>query len=875
MAIIIDPDDLDRWQVLVDPIAPTIDLKALGTTRGTYKQDGVTNGTTTFTSATYAFTTSGVVAGDIVTIGSGNNIKRYVVASVTNETTLVLVNAATGSETALTFRINDDVPLTPPSSVKDGVTLQCVYSFLKEEWRTLEVTGMPNLIQFVFPLESITREQFEIGGGIAHGDWDWANDDTRNLIRTGGWMHKHTDGLRKSDYPGIITLGYLLSTAQAYFQQTSATTAPVNFVLTGAVNQSIQTYGDATHGNFDRTGYLKLFCRKRGYTYAQSTIADIGVTALETIVNRFPLSHAVDPAIVKTDGEIQGTTPFQTVGTAIDSGADGVTLDLDPPGDGTIGKFTSITGAFATDLVVGDVLRITTGATQGYFEVVEVTSATEIHVDTSTSGTWGAGESALAWEVYTRVRASSVADGSVITDYFTAVNLTFGTGTGVLTRAAGSWITDGYVAQGYVTVNGSVSNNGTYLILSVDSATQLTCLATFTAEGPISCTHSNDIQGVLTSATSDFVTKGVVAGDMVFVTAATTAAYKGCYKVITRDNLTTLTVNTVDRPWPATAEAAVTFHVLKPGMHFQYLNTACTPGTGVSLTFASTGKTITRSAGNWKADGFRQGAALTITSGSTTNLKTFVIKSINSAVQVTVLETVANEGPISCNFTGFYGFKRQFSTTGDFFPFNWRSFGNGGTLAEIFQFAQRQLRNRPMGARTGDIDDASTTARGDITDLLMTFASPTGVTLNDFQDNLAAADYNNATYRDATSTNRNFPFFSSITINISTTLIDDAQTKINVFWTDTPNQFGTAAAVLVQDKDGVNMESLDPSSSPISFTYNYDATQNGHGGGDENITIVGIGAGTAQYVLATGQITQKNENVFSLIAATERNYSNP
>ena len=61
----------------------------------------------------------------------------------------------------------------------DGVTLKCLYSFLKEEWRTDPNTK--NLAAFPFPMTPITDEQFELVDG-----WDFVADASRYLIRTGG-----------------------------------------------------------------------------------------------------------------------------------------------------------------------------------------------------------------------------------------------------------------------------------------------------------------------------------------------------------------------------------------------------------------------------------------------------------------------------------------------------------------------------------------------------------------------------------------------------------------------------------------------------------------------------------------------------------------
>jgi len=60
----------------------------------------------------------------------------------------------------------------------DGVTLQCLYSFLKNLWKTES-----DLIKYPFPMEAITAEQFEFINGWGPDD---TNTATRSFIRTGG-----------------------------------------------------------------------------------------------------------------------------------------------------------------------------------------------------------------------------------------------------------------------------------------------------------------------------------------------------------------------------------------------------------------------------------------------------------------------------------------------------------------------------------------------------------------------------------------------------------------------------------------------------------------------------------------------------------------
>jgi hypothetical protein len=188
----------------------------------------------------------------------------------------------------------------------DGVTGQCLYSFLKEQWKNDN-----NLIKYPFPMLSITNEQFEFING-----WLPADDATRKLIRTAGWAEYnsgYTTITRK--YAGVITLGSLGSTDQVYFQQATSGSASsaTNFTYQGPVNEAVQIYGDATNGNFDYSGYLKLFVRIQGKSYAQSQISDIGVNTMSYIVYRFPLANATDLKVTHSDSSVSGSAPYNGI----------------------------------------------------------------------------------------------------------------------------------------------------------------------------------------------------------------------------------------------------------------------------------------------------------------------------------------------------------------------------------------------------------------------------------------------------------------------------------------------------------------------------------------------------------------------------------
>ena len=128
--------------------------------------------------------------------------------------------------------------------VADGITQQAIYSFGKEEWRVdSQITDVDSnhynddLIRHQFPFEAITSEQFEVGGGTAHDNWNWFNLYTRKKVRTAGWAEKTDVGTGDfSRETGIITLGSVDADAQVYYQQTSVVTPKVDFTFAGPVN---------------------------------------------------------------------------------------------------------------------------------------------------------------------------------------------------------------------------------------------------------------------------------------------------------------------------------------------------------------------------------------------------------------------------------------------------------------------------------------------------------------------------------------------------------------------------------------------------------------------------------------------------------------
>ena len=142
---------------------------------------------------------------------------------------------------------------SPVTLTEDGVTLQAVYSFAKEEWKDDNY-----LKRFPFPFVSITPEQFEIGNdGVNANGWNWGEIlifnspaveriRTRKLLRTCGWSEIDANGNTAAQYFCPITLGSFEDNLNdvAYYQLGTDTEVDdtVDFDFPGPVNEAIKTF---------------------------------------------------------------------------------------------------------------------------------------------------------------------------------------------------------------------------------------------------------------------------------------------------------------------------------------------------------------------------------------------------------------------------------------------------------------------------------------------------------------------------------------------------------------------------------------------------------------------------------------------------------
>ena len=219
-----------------------------------------------------------------------------------------------------------------------GVSLQALYSFLKEEWKS-DTT----LIKYPFPMIAITAEQFEFVDGwtLTDGTESPALFNSTKLIRDAGWAERDSAGAVQKEFAGIISLGTLADSAAAPYYAFDGDTAKRTLNYGGQVNEAIKIFDRTVSPDFDkRESSLTLYVRSAptgtspnvtGYTYAQTTTGDIGVTVLATQAYRFPLAQVVDPNITLGTSELTGGV-FNDMRIEYYSTAQAITATGESPG---------------------------------------------------------------------------------------------------------------------------------------------------------------------------------------------------------------------------------------------------------------------------------------------------------------------------------------------------------------------------------------------------------------------------------------------------------------------------------------------------------------------------------------------------------------
>lgn len=172
------------------------------------------------------------------------------------------------------------------------------------------------------------------------------------------------------------------------------------------------------------------------------------------------------------------------------------------------------------------------------------------------------------------------------------------------------------------------------------------------------------------------------------------------------------------------------------------------------------------------------------------------------------------------------------------------------------------------------LDEGTARTAGAVTgktaDLICWFVGPTLYSRAFFTPN--AADLNSVVFIDDNGVERVFPYASAGTMTFNAPLIGGYYT---MFYTTTPggDDFGEGTAVVVKDKDGVDISGT-ISSASIPFTFDYsNNVQGGYAGGtDRNVTLTWGNPGSAKPGISTGVITQSKGIAISAVAETDPSY---
>lgn len=250
--------------------------------------------------------------------------------------------------------------------------------------------------------------------------------------------------------------------------------------------------------------------------------------------------------------------------------------------------------------------------------------------------------------------------------------------------------------------------------------------------------------------------------------------------------------------------------------------------------------------------------------------------SVGADLKIAAIDaTVAANAPYTGITVTYFGADQNKTIGGGNYPFRRVIEGNGATLEQIYTKIQYLLR------QDADIDAGAGTVNGKTADSLCYFVGDTLYTTQGvFIENLQAGDLNRVVFLDQNSVARTYPFASAGTLNFNAFLTQGGTGYFRMYFLNddagdnTGDDYGTATALTVNDKDGVPITGA-ISAASLAFTYDYDGNvQRGAGsdGDDAPIVIVAGNKGVAKPVVATGTISRAKGIALTLTAEQDRAY---
>ena len=187
----------------------------------------------------------------------------------------------------------------------DGVTIKCVASFAKEEWRS--DPNSKNLAAIDFPFVPLSDEFFELVDG-----WNWADATTRQTIRKGGWLVRNNSGGVTEHWAGLAILN-AEADDQCYFDLGVGAT---DFTFTGNTSEAVQVIDDPNgDGNYadgyNRSANVTVYNREQGQEFSLNSSTLVGeATLLAPKLFSLGLPTKTDLNITASDATIATTAPY-------------------------------------------------------------------------------------------------------------------------------------------------------------------------------------------------------------------------------------------------------------------------------------------------------------------------------------------------------------------------------------------------------------------------------------------------------------------------------------------------------------------------------------------------------------------------------------
>ena len=842
---------LDGTNPIANTVGEAITVLATLTTRYTGNGVAVTSASANTATLTTSDTFPTTVAGNFITFRGFTEPANNTVYKIVNtpgansidvvavDTTLTMVNESAKTTAESDFDpknvhfdvLNREIWLMKEGSLSDdGVTLQAVYSFSKEEWKN-DITLIPH----PYPFVAITPEQFEMSNdwvphtGPVGGPSGDPNDryETRKLIRTGGWREIAANGTLNQEHVGVITLGTFEDNVNdlAYFQQgndPTDITAAQNFTFNGPVNEAIKSYDYITTGPFS---------------------AQIAITGTNTITRSDSGGSWLDEGY-RVGGQITIVSSDQSgnVGTFVIATLTDTVLTVSGTPLTNDADDVTFTAAVNNRNVLNVFLRIRDGDTNG--KTFDSSNLSAIGVTEVDNKVFRFPLSNVT-DLDITATDASITGGTPWTEirvrYFDAafsrdVDLT--STTNELNRSFGIVIDVGT----YSGVDGSITTSGSTLT---------------SADGGFSSLSSDFNSGTLTIHNSS-----TAANNTTYTLAATAVLTD------TTIDITPSTFNTADTGLSFTLQrqagktiSATTNQIyekvqylLRQDANINYHGDEAGTSPTTAVVTGSTADALLRFVGTELESGQAIPTNPNFTDGTGVIVEGFLETDTNKMTFFDNTETLRTFPFVA---SGTISFNQNLQDDSE---------------AYYWMFFTYTVRTTPTGAVTMTLtsgNQGQLTAADDTIDLPVVVENEY-IAISGFDD-----EVNNGIFRVGTVTDQTTGGFTVYKVDVSDVLITSTATAGAVSIDEDP--IDSPDAIIVRNNDDVEIKGDVAAAASTTFTFDYDNNAQGErvaGQGDAAVTLRAIGFNSAQFVETSGTIGQSDANNFSLVAALERNYSN-